>query len=75
MSNKATIKAYNSNVQVWHRDVCADITCTGDEPQFPLDTDYSDEDMAITNSYELSNYLSSLSDEELAQWLEEQACY
>lgn len=69
MSNKATIKAYNSNVVVNG----ASIICTGDEPRFALGVDYSEEDAAMTNGYELANYLTSLSDEELAQWLGENA--
>lgn len=67
MSNSATIKAYNSNVVVNG----ASITCTGDEPRFALGADYSDENAAMTTSYELAVYLTLLSDEELDQWLEE----
>lgn len=67
MSNSATIKAYNSNVVVNG----AGITCTGDEPKFALGADYSDEDAAMTNGYELAVYLTLLSDKELEQWLEE----
>ena len=76
MSNNATIKAYNSNVVVWYGEgnyrIFAPIVCTGDEPKYPLNSDYSD-DEAMTNGYELANYLTSLSDEELDQWLEEYA--
>ena len=72
--SKATIKAYNSNVVIWYGEgddrIYAPITCTGDEPKYPLNSDYSD-DEAMTNGYELANYLTSLNDEELAQWLEE----
>lgn len=75
MSNNARIKAYNSNVVVWYGEgddeIYAHIACTGDEPKFALGVDYSEEDAAMTNGYELANYLTSLSDEELAQWLEE----
>lgn len=67
MNNNATIKAYNGNVVVDG----ATIVCTGDEPKFALGVDYSEEDAAMTNGYELANYLTSLTDEELNQWLEE----
>lgn len=68
MSNKATIKAYNSNVVING----ASIICTGDEPKYPLNSYFID-DEAMTSGYELANYLTSLTDEELDQWLEEYA--
>lgn len=69
MSNNATIEAYNSNVVVNG----TSIICTGDEPKFALGADYSEEDAAMTNGYDLAIYLTLLTDKELDQWLEEYA--
>ena len=74
------IRSYKSNVEIFVTVLgddgemissgrCASLDCTGDSPHWEKESDWGDDDSAMTDGYSLGIFLGCLTGEDLREWL------